>query len=377
MTGATFEILMFPGDGVGPEVLGEARTLLERIAPSIGVTFNFDERLIGGAAIDAHGTPLLEEDLAAAQNADAVMLGAVGGPAWDALSKETRPEAGLLKLRKALNLFANLRPVKVFDALADNSSLKPEVVRGVDLLVVRELTGGVYFGQPSTRGQDANGRNALDTLPYHETEIERIVDLAFRLAGERRKKVTSVDKANVLSTSQLWREVATEVGGRYPDITLEHALVDSCAMRLVGRPRDFDVMVMENLFGDILSDEAAVLSGSLGMLPSASVHGAPPSRSGTAARMFGMYEPVHGSAPDIAGQGIANPTGAILSAAMMLRLSFGLGEAADAIEDAVAAVLDDGHRTRDIASSAETAISTGEFSQRVQERTLDRLGVTA
>ena len=367
MSDRTFRVLLLGGDGVGPEVLNEARALLQAIGSPIEARFEFSEALIGGAAIDAYGVPLRAEDIEAAVGADAVLLGAVGGPKWDHLGKQQRPEAGLLGLRKALGLFANLRPVKVFDALADSSPLKAKVVRGSDLMVVRELTGGLYFGQPSARMNDESGRSAIDTLPYHESEIERIVDLAFRLAGSRRKKVTSVDKANVLNTSQLWREVAIEVAAKYPDIAFDHALVDSCAMRLISRPRDFDVMVMENLFGDILSDEAAVLSGSLGMLPSASLNGEPPRRNGTTAALFGMYEPVHGSAPDIAGKGIANPIGAILSASMMLRFSFDLGDAADAVEAAVGQVLDDGLRTVDIASGGETPVSTGQMSRRIRD----------
>ena len=373
MSERTFRVLLLGGDGVGPEVLNEARALLQAISEPVGARFEFSEALIGGAAIDAHGVPLRAEEIAAALEADAVLLGAVGGPKWDHLGKHERPESGLLGLRKALGLFANLRPVKVFGALANNSPLKPEVVRGADLMVVRELTGGLYFGQPSARMNDDSGRHAVDTLPYHESEIERIVDLAFRLAGSRRKKVTSVDKANVLNTSQLWREVAIEVAAKYPGIAFDHALVDSCAMRLISRPRDFDVMVMENLFGDILSDEAAVLAGSLGMLPSASLNGAPPRRSGTTAALFGMYEPVHGSAPDIAGQGIANPIGAILSASMMLRFSFELGDAADAVEAAVGQVLEEGLRTVDIASGGETPVSTRQMSRHIREVAVARL----
>ncbi|MEX2425217.1 MAG: 3-isopropylmalate dehydrogenase, partial [Thermomicrobiaceae bacterium] len=270
--------------------------------------------------------------------------------------------------RKELGLFANLRPVKVFDALASSSPLKDDIVRGADLMVVRELTGGLYFGQPSNRKEDDTGRSAVDTLPYHESEVERIVDLAFRLAQQRRNKLTSVDKANVLNSSQLWREVATEVAGRYPDVELENALVDSCAMALISRPTSFDVMVMENLFGDILSDEAAVLAGSLGMLPSASLNGQAPTREGTTAQMFGMYEPVHGTAPDIAGQSKANPIGAILSASMMLRFSFGLDKLADAIDQAVGETLDAGIRTGDIALAGTPPVSTAELGIAVRER---------
>jgi 3-isopropylmalate dehydrogenase len=364
----TFRILRLPGDGVGPEVVDEASGVLEAVGKKSGVSFEFEDGLIGGAAIDAHGKPLSDEDLQKAKDSDAVFLGAVGGPKWDHLSKETRPEAGLLGLRKELDLFANLRPVKVFDALASSSPLKDEIVRGADLMVVRELTGGLYFGQPSKRMEDDSGRSAIDTLSYHESEVERIVDLAFRLAQQRRNKVTSVDKANVLNTSQLWREVATEVAGRYSDVEFEHALVDSCAMALISRPTSFDVMVMENLFGDILSDEAAVLAGSLGMLPSASLNGQAPTREGTSGQMFGMYEPVHGSAPDIAGQGKANPVGAILSASMMLRFSFGFDELADSIDQAVADTLDAGIRTGDILKQGTPPVSTKELGQAIRDR---------
>ncbi len=373
MTEKTFHVLLLPGDGVGPEVLRESQAMLEAVGRPAGVRFQFTEAMIGGAAIDAHGVPMRDEDIEAALQSDSVLLGAVGGPKWDHLGKAERPEAGLLGLRKALGLFANLRPVKVFDALANSSPLKPEVVRGADLMVVRELIGGLYFGQPSARMKDESGRHAVDTLPYHESEIERIVDLAFRLARSRKNHVTSIDKANVLNTSQLWREVAIEVSKNYPDVTFDHALVDSTAMRLISRPGDFDVMVMENLFGDILSDEAAVLAGSLGMLPSASLNGEKPRREGTQATLFGMYEPVHGSAPDIAGKGIANPIGAILSASMMLRFSFELGDLADAIEAAVGQALEEGLRTADIAASGENAVSTGEMSARIRELTVARL----
>ncbi|MGA7671055.1 MAG: 3-isopropylmalate dehydrogenase [Nitrolancea sp.] len=367
MSDRSFKIMLLGGDGVGPEVLDEARALLTSIGPTANVAFEFSNALIGGAAIDAHGVPMRDEDVEAARQSDAILLGAVGGPKWDHLGKAERPEAGLLGLRKTLGLFANLRPVKVFDALANNSPLKSEIARGSDLMFVRELTGGLYFGRPSKRMKDETGRHAVDTLPYHESEIERIVDLAFRLARSRKKHVTSVDKANVLNTSQLWREVAIEVSERYPDVRFDHALVDSCAMRLISRPGDFDVMVMENLFGDVLSDEAAVLAGSLGMLPSASLNGQKPERQGTTAALFGMYEPVHGSAPDIAGQGVANPIGAILSAAMMLRFSFELGDLADTVEMAVGQALVEGLRTADIASSGEKAVSTQEMAARIRD----------
>ncbi|MCS7050194.1 MAG: 3-isopropylmalate dehydrogenase [Thermomicrobium sp.] len=360
-------VLLLPGDGIGPEVVAAAQRVLEAVGLHCGYRFHFAEDLVGGSAIDAYGTPLRDETVELAHQMDAVFLGAVGGPQWDHLPKTTRPEAGLLRLRKELGLFANLRPVRVFDALADATPLKPEVVRGVDLIVVRELTGGLYFGHPSELRREPGGRWAVDTLPYREEEIARIVDLAFQLARSRRRKVTSVDKANVLNTSALWREVASEVGARYQDVTLEHQLVDSCAMRLIARPRDFDVLVMENLFGDILSDEAAVLAGSLGMLPSASLHGRPPERAGSPAIRFGLYEPVHGSAPDIAGRGIANPIGAILSAAMLLRWTLGDERAAAAVEQAVDATLAAGARTADLVRSGELPLTTEQFTDRVLE----------
>lgn len=365
MAGESFRLLLLPGDGIGPEVIAESRSILDAIASTVGVTFSFETALIGGAAIDAYGAPLRDQDIDLARSCDAVLLGAVGGPKWNDMSKERRPEAGLLRLRKELELFANLRPVKVFDALVDASPLKPEVIRGADLLVLRELTGGLYFGQPSKRWSDESGRQAIDTLPYSEQEVERIVELAFQLAKQRRGKVTSVDKANVLNTSQLWREVATEVANRHPDVTFEHALVDSCAMRVIASPTSFDVLVMENLFGDVLSDEIAVLSGSLGMLPSASLNATATEGNG---RHFGMYEPVHGSAPDIAGQGKANPIGAILSSSMMLRLSLGLGNAADKLEAAVAAGLNDGLRTADLAGAGASFVSTREMGEAIRAR---------
>lgn len=361
-------LLLLPGDGIGPEVTAAACAVLEAVGKRFGYTFSFQEDVIGGAAIDRYGTPLRQETLEAARQHDAVFLGAVGGPKWDHLPKAARPEAGLLRLRKELGLYANLRPVRVFDSLIDATPLKPEVVRGVDLIVVRELTGGLYFGQPSQLHREPSARWAIDTLPYREEEITRIVDLACQLARARRQKVTSVDKANVLNTSALWREVATEVATRYPDITFEHALVDSCAMRLVARPRDFDVLVMENLFGDILSDEAAVLAGSLGMLPSASLHGRPPERPNSPAVRFGLYEPVHGSAPDIAGKGIANPIGAILSAALVVRWTLGNEPAAQALEQAVDATLQAGIRTADLAQPGERTVGTQEFTAQVIER---------
>lgn len=365
MSEQAFRIMLLRGDGVGPEVIDEAVKTLDIVAADGGFGIEYVDANIGGAAIDAHGTPIRDEDIEAARQCDAILLGAVGGPKWDHLDRANRPETGLLSIRYALGLFANLRPIKVFDALTDASPLKPDVVKGVDLLIVRELTGGLYFGKPSKQWNTSRGRRAVDTLIYREHEIERVVRLAYELAAERRGKVTSVDKANVLSSSQLWRTIAAEIAAEHPEIETEHALVDSCAMRLISRPRDYDVMVMENTFGDILSDEAAVLAGSLGMLPSASLNGRKPIRRGSHARQFGMYEPIHGSAPDIAGKGIANPTGAILSAAMLLRTSLGKPEAASTIQAAVDAALNAGARTADIAAGG-TAVSTTEFGEAVR-----------
>ena len=305
--------------------------------------------------------PLRQEDATLAAKVDAVLLGAVGGPRWDAQPRALRPEAGLLTVRRTLGLFANLRPVKVFDALVDASPVKPAVTRGVDLLIVRELTGGLYFGKPSKVWSTTRGRRAVDTLAYREQEIDRLARLGFEQARARRGKVTSVDKSNVLASSQLWRTVVNEVAADYPDVQLEHALVDSSAMTLITRPRDFDVLITENTFGDILSDEAAVLAGSLGMLPSASLG----SRRLRHGGLFGLYEPIHGSAPDIAGKGVANPCGAILSAAMLLRVSLGRSADADAIERAVEATLAGGARTRDIAANG-AAVSTAEFGASVR-----------
>jgi 3-isopropylmalate dehydrogenase len=341
-------ITLLPGDGIGPEVVAEGQKVLEVVADRFGHTFTFTERLVGGIAIDETGDPLPDDSLAACRVGAAVLLGAVGGPKWSDPSAPVRPEQGLLRLRKELGLFANLRPVKVVPALAGASALKPEVVSGVDLVIVRELTGGLYFGQPQGRRDDENGRTAVDTLNYTETEIERLMRVAFDLARVRRKKVTSVDKANVLASSRLWREVAHEVARDYPDVEYEDVLVDACAMHLIRRPADFDVVATENMFGDILSDEASMLTGSLGMLPSASLGSGPP----------GVFEPIHGSAPDIAGQGIANPLATILSVAMLLRSSLGLTDEAAAVERAVEGVLAAGHRTADLAGPGQPTVST-------------------
>ncbi|RME82796.1 MAG: 3-isopropylmalate dehydrogenase [Caldilineae bacterium] len=335
---STYHIVLLPGDGIGPEVVAGTRRVLEELAPAFELAFRFETHLMGGCAIDASGRPLPEETLAACKQADAVLLGAVGGPKWSDPNAPVRPEQGLLALRKELGLYANLRPVRIFPQLRNASSLKPEVLEGVDLLVVRELTGGIYFG-PREEGPD----RSYDTMLYTRPEIERVVRVAARAARRRRKHLTSVDKANVLGVSRLWRRVTTEVmANEFPDVTLEHQLVDAMAMHLIRRPADFDVIVSGNLFGDILTDEAAMLAGSMGMLPSASL--------GEGTR--GLYEPIHGSAPDIAGQGIANPLATILSAAMMLRHSFAQEAAAQAIEDAVARALAAGYRTPDLAAVA-------------------------
>jgi 3-isopropylmalate dehydrogenase len=342
------KITLLPGDGIGPEVVAEGVKVLKAVGQKSGHTFEFTEALAGGLAIDQTGNPLPPETLAACRQCDAILLGAVGGPKWSDPKAKVRPEQGLLKLRQELGLFANVRPVKIYPALADASTLKREVVEKVDLVIIRELTGGLYFGQPQGRQDDAQGRAAVDTLHYTEAEIGRLMRVAFELARLRRKKVTSVDKANVLASSRLWREVAHEVAAEYPDVEYEDILVDACSMYLIRNPGDFDVVATGNMFGDILSDEASMLAGSMGMLPSASL----------AEGRFGLYEPIHGSAPDIAGQGIANPLATILSVAMMLRTSFELSQEAEAIEAAVDAVLAAGHRSPDLAGPDETTVST-------------------
>jgi 3-isopropylmalate dehydrogenase len=359
------EIVLFPGDGVGPEVVAEAVKVLGAVERRFGHRFEYQTLAIGGDALDRYGVPLRVDDVRMAMQADAALLGAVGGPAWDGVDPSLRPERGLLQIRQALKLFANLRPVSVLPSLVENSPLKSEIVSGVDLLVVRELTGGIYFGKPSRRAAGVRGRYAVDTLRYREDEIERVVRLAFQLAQGRRRKVASVDKSNVLQSSRLWREVVNEVAASFPDVELEHVLVDAMAMHLVKSPSRFDVIVTENMFGDILTDEASVLPGSIGVLPSASMSDRGGKAPGT---RFGLYEPIHGSAPDIAGQGKANPTGTILSAAMMLRWSLGLDDAAAAVERAVVAAIGDGVRTPDIALTGVPPVSTGEFGDNVVVR---------
>lgn len=356
-----YRIAVLPGDGIGKEVTSGAVEVLKAVGIRFGHEFTFEYGLIGGAAIDEAGTPLPEETLRLCRESDAVLLGAVGGPKWDDNPPHLRPEKGLLAIRKQLDLYANLRPVVCYDSLVSASPLKPDLVQGVDFVIVRELTGGIYFGQPSGRVVENGEEKAVDTLLYKKEEIERIVRMAFILARGRKKKVTSVDKANVLSSSRLWREVAEEVAKQFPDVTLEHMLVDNAAMQLIRAPKQFDVIVTENMFGDILSDEASMLSGSLGMLPSASLSASGPS----------LYEPVHGSAPDIAGMNKANPIAAILSAAMMLRLSFGLTAEAEAVEHAVWQVLALGLRTADLAPSGGRIVSTNEMVEEIKAAVLD------
>jgi 3-isopropylmalate dehydrogenase len=354
-----FKITLLPGDGIGPEVVAEAVRVLDVIASKYHHTFQYQERLMGGCSIDKYGASLTDETLADCQSADAILFGAVGGPKWDDPNAKDRPERGLLRLRKGLGVFANLRPVKVHPALIDASPLKPERLKGVDILILRELTGGLYFGQPKMREMKGDCERAVDTLEYYDYEIRRIVELAFHLAKDRRKKVTSVDKANVLESSRLWRQIATQIGKENSEVTLEHQLVDSAAMKLITGPASMDVVVTENMFGDILTDEASVLAGSMGMLPSASL-----SEAGVGLphdRRMGLYEPIHGSAPDIAGQGIANPIGTILSAALLLRYSLKLNQEAEAVEAAVHQAITDGARTADLGGALTTRQMTDEI----------------
>jgi 3-isopropylmalate dehydrogenase len=360
---ATFRIAVLPGDGIGVEVTREARRVLEAVGRVAGVGFEFEEGLIGGAAIDAAGTALPDATLRLAQSSHAILFGAVGGPKWDALRPPERPEAGILGLRKTLGLYANLRPVRLYPMLVDSSPLKRAVVEGADLMVIRELTGGLYFGEP--RGIEGAGaaRRGINTMVYTAAEVERIAHLAFQVARGRRRRLASVDKANVLVVSQLWREVMAEVSRAYPDVALEHLLVDNCAMALVADPRRFDTIVTENTFGDILSDEAAIIAGSMGMLPSASL-GGDLQRTGESPRV-GLYEPIHGTAPDIAGQGTANPLAAILSAALLLRYSLGLEAEARRVEGAVERALETGHRTKDIHTAGTTLVGTAAMGDQV------------
>jgi 3-isopropylmalate dehydrogenase len=353
-----FDIAVLPGDGVGPEVIDQGVNVLEAVGRRFGHEFRLHWGVVGGIAIDQFGVALTPQTLQMCRKCDAVLLGAVGGPKWDDPQAKVRPEDGLLALRKQLRLFANLRPVKVFPILSDSTTLKPEVVKGVDLIVVRELTGGLYFGKPKKQWQTSQGRRAVDTLAYSEKEIERILRVGFELARSRRKKLTSVDKANILESSRLWRQIASELSPQFPDVELEHMLVDACAMRLVQQPTQFDVIVTENMFGDILPDEAAMLVGSMGMLPSASL----------GVGKLGMYEPVHGSAPKRAGQNLANPIATILSVALMLYYSFGLKAEAEAIEKATSNILEAGYRTYDIMGQGKTRVGTREMGGLIAER---------
>jgi 3-isopropylmalate dehydrogenase len=352
-----FNLAVLPGDGVGPEVTSEAIKVLQAISKRFNHNFNLRYGLIGGAAIDEEGVAISKDTLKMCRRCGAVLLGAVGGPKWDNPLAKVRPEDGLLEIRKALGLFANLRPVMVFPVLVDSTNLKPKVIEGTDFIFVRELTGGLYFGRPKRQWRTSRGRRAVDSMAYSEQEIERIVRVGFELAQGRQKKLVSVDKANVLESSRLWRQVASEVAEKYPDVALEHMLVDACAMRLIQNPAYFDVLVTENTFGDILTDEASMLAGSMGMLPSASLAEVPQE----GARIFGLYEPIHGSAPRRAGLNMANPIAIILSVAMMLRYSFGLVAEAQVIEKAVDEVLQHDYRTYDIMDEGKTKVGTKEM----------------
>ena len=348
-----YKVALIKGDGIGPEIIDEAVKVLDAVSVKEGFEITYKEALLGGAAIDVTGDPIPDETIEIAKSCNAVLFGAIGGPKWDDLPRDKRPETGLLKLRKALEVFANLRPVTVYDELVNASTLKPEVIKGTDLMVVRELIGGIYFGQPRALEET----KAYNTMVYTKAEIVRIAKKAFEIALKRDKKVTSVDKANVLEVSQLWRETVNEVAKEYPQVSVEHMYVDNAAMQLVRDPKQFDVILTGNIFGDILSDEASMLSGSIGLLPSASI-----------GQKYGLYEPIHGSAPDIAGQGIANPIATIASAAMMLRYQFGEVRAADRIEEAIKRVLKDGYRTKDIASfDAKEIVATSEMGSLIAQ----------
>lgn len=356
MSSNVANVLVLPGDGIGPEIVTPTMDVLNRVCATSDLAVNLTEGLLGGAAIDATGSPLPEETLSGAQAADAILMGSIGGPKWEQIDRDLRPERGLLRLRSELGLFANLRPAILFPELADASTLRPEVVAGLDILIIRELTGGIYFGVPRGIDTESNGeRRGFNTLVYSESEIERIVRVACESARKRDGRVCSVDKANVLEVSELWREVATRVGEDYPDVDMSHMYVDNAAMQLVRDPKQFDVIVTGNMFGDILSDLASMLTGSIGMLPSASLN-----KQGK-----GLYEPIHGSAPDIAGQDVANPLATILSCAMMLRYSLDRPDLGDKVERAVSKVLRTGLRTADIIGQGGTAVGTGELGQAV------------
>ena len=357
-----YKILVLAGDGIGPEIVGEALKVLKAVERKYNLYFETRVALVGGASIDKYGIPLTDEPLKLAKESDAVLLGAVGGPKWENLDYSIRPERALLALRKELGLFANLRPAKIYPVLADASTLKREVIDGVDIMVIRELTGGLYFGMPKGVEKLPDGtERGINTMVYTTPEIERIAKVAFEVARKRRKRVTSVDKANVLETTELWRKVVTEVHKDFPDIELSHMYVDNCAMQLVRNPKQFDVIVTENMFGDILSDEAAILTGSIGMLPSASLG----QRVNKVGLPIGMYEPIHGSAPDIAGKDIANPIATILSVAMMLRFSFNLTKEADDIERSVENVLNKGYRTTDIKQEGTKVLGCKEMGDAI------------
>ncbi len=359
-----FDITVLPGDGIGPEVAAEGVKILQTIGKRFGHNFNLTYGLIGGASIAKTGEALTAETLKMCNSSDAVLHGAVGDPRYDDPKAPVHPEDGLLAMRKGMGLFANLRPVKLYSMLADSTNLKPDVVRGVDMIFVRELTGGLYFGKPKKQWQTARGRKAVDSMVYSEQEIERIVRVGFELARTRKKKLVSVDKANVLQTSRLWRQVAHELAAKYPDVVLEDMLVDSCSMRLIQNPTYFDVVVTENTFGDILTDEASMLAGSMGMMPSASIAGVPQ----PGVKIRGMYEPIHGSAPRHAGQNVANPIATILSVAMMLRYSCNLETEAQVIEKAVEDTLNAGYRTYDIMSEGKTKLGTKEMGDVIARR---------
>jgi 3-isopropylmalate dehydrogenase len=359
----TYNIAVLPGDGIGHEVTEQALHVLQSIAGRFGHTFDTTYALVGVSAIEAEGDAISDDTMRLCHESDAVLFGAIGGSAsYDELHAKIRPERALFRLRRELALFANLRPVRPFNALLNASTIKPEVLQETDLLVVRELTGGLYYGKPSEIRETPEGYVAIDTLIYTEAEIERILRTAFELARGRRKKLTSVDKANVLSSSRLWRRVADRVAADFPDVAFDHLLVDACAMHLIRRPATFDVIVTENLFGDILTDEASMLAGSMGMLPSASL-----GTRRTAYGLFGLYEPIHGSAPDIAGQNKANPIAAILTAAMMLRLSLGLQQEADAIESAVERIINAGYRTEDLREAGKEVVGTKEMGRLIAD----------
>ncbi|HVB21801.1 MAG TPA: 3-isopropylmalate dehydrogenase [Ktedonobacteraceae bacterium] len=359
----TFAIAVLPGDGIGPEVTDQALGVLTAVGKRFGHTFNTTKALVGVAAIEAEGSAISDETMEQCQRSDAILFGAVGGSArYEGPDSKVQPEQALFRLRKGLQLYANLRPIRPFDALLNASTIKADVLRGTDLLVVRELTGGIYYGKPSEIRETAHGYEAVDTLIYTEAEIERIVRTAFELARDRRKKVTSVDKANVLSSSRLWRRVAERVASDYPDIAFDQLLVDACSMHLIRRPASFDVIVTENMFGDILTDEASMLAGSMGMLPSASL-----GTRQTAHGLFGLYEPIHGTAPDITGQDKANPIASILSLALLLRYSLSLKDEANAIEGAVLRIIEAGYRTEDIREEGKKIVGTHEMGQLIRE----------